>query len=148
MKISILAIGSIKSFSDESNIIQSYIKRLPFKINIKELEIKKKLPKEELIKAEEEQILNSIPKNNYIIVLDENGKNISSKEFSEVFFRANQDICFVLGGAYGLSCKIKETAHFNLSLGKMTWPHMLARTLLVEQIYRAYTIKENHPYHK
>ncbi len=90
-------------------------------------------------------------KNFFLTVLDEKGKSLNSVEFSnflkntEIHF---QKLCFVIGGAEGLSESIKKDAHFLLRLSSLTLPHALARLILCEQIYRAYTLLKNLPYHR
>ena len=76
---------------------------------------------------------------------------MSSTEFSNKFddiLTHNSDICFVIGGSYGLHDEIKERSNFSLSFSKMTFPHQLFRVMLLEQIYRAYKILNNETYHK
>jgi 23S rRNA (pseudouridine1915-N3)-methyltransferase len=96
--------------------------------------------------------INEISKNDnpFIVLLTENGKQFDSREFSKWIFEKNisQKIIFIIGGAAGHGEEIIKLAHFKLSLSLMTFPHKLARLLMVEQIYRAVTIKDGHPYHK
>jgi 23S rRNA (pseudouridine1915-N3)-methyltransferase len=88
--------------------------------------------------------------NPFIVLLTEKGKQFESRQFSEWLFdkTPSQKIIFVIGGASGHGADIIQMSKFKLSLSEMTFPHKLARLLFVEQIYRAITIKENHPYHK
>ena len=88
--------------------------------------------------------------NPFFVVLTENGKQFDSRDFSRWIFEKNvsQKIIFIIGGAAGHGEEILKLTHFKLSLSSLTYPHKLARLLLVEQIYRAITIKDNHPYHK
>jgi 23S rRNA (pseudouridine1915-N3)-methyltransferase len=152
MKINIAAIGKIKTNSEENNLIKSYLKRTPWETEIKELEEKRKLETDQLKQKEGELLLNEIKSGYVIVALDERGKHITSQEFAEhiVKWRDNSGgrIAFILGGANGHSEEVRQKADFVLSLGKMTLPHMLARVVLIEQLYRAYTIINNHPYHK
>lgn len=87
-----------------------------------------------------------------LIICDELGINLNSKEFSAKLLKeismATNNIIFAIGGAHGFSMAVKEAAHGSISFGKLTWPHQLARIMLVEQIYRAITITLNHPYHR
>ncbi len=147
-KINIYTINKISSSSPENKIILDYLKRLPWKIAFHELEIKGKFPPEKQKLLEGEMLLKSIPSNSFIIALDERGKSLNSAEFANIFEKVTQPIAFVIGGAYGLSDDIKSSAGLLLSLSDMTMPHMLARVMLVEQLYRAYTINIGHPYHK
>ncbi len=147
-KIIIHSIGKLSENSHEGKILSEYLKRIPWSMQIIQLEIKGKLPIDKLKNAEADLIIKSIPKGNYIICLDERGNNLSSVEFAETIKLTNQPISIVIGGAYGLSDDIRKKADLILSFGRMTLPHMLMRIVLVEQIYRAYTINSNHPYHK
>jgi len=152
MNITIYSIGKFDPLSKE--LFLKYSKRLDWKIEIKELEIKSKnnLSTTKIKDLEGELILKSIKNNQVIIALDENGKNISSQEFSQLLsnyaINGNSNIAFIIGGANGLSQEILQKANFKLSFGKMTFPHMMVRIMLIEQIYRAKTIMDGHPYHK
>ena len=87
----------------------------------------------------------------YIILLDINGKELSSEDFAvkmKSLQMENSTFTFVIGGSYGVSDKIKNLANARLSFSKMTFPHRLARIMLLEQIYRAYMIMSNRSYHK
>lgn len=88
--------------------------------------------------------------NPYIVLLAENGKQFTSVDFSKWLGNINerQSVVFVIGGASGHGEAIIKRAHFRLSLSELTYPHKLARLLLVEQIYRAQTIAAGHPYNK
>jgi len=85
-----------------------------------------------------------------VIVLDDTGKQLSSASFSEnleSWVMGDKDICFVIGGAYGVDDQLLAEADFVWSLGKLTLPHQLARLVLIEQLYRAVSIWENGNYH-
>ena len=88
--------------------------------------------------------------NPFLVILMEKGKQFTSIDFSRWFFDkiSTQKIIFIIGGAAGHGEEILAKGHFKLSLSELTYPHKLARLLLVEQIYRAITIKNNHPYNK
>lgn len=88
--------------------------------------------------------------NPYTVLLTENGKQFDSRDFSKWLFEKNvtQKVIFIIGGAAGHGEEVIKLANFKLSLSLLTYPHKLARLLLVEQIYRAVTIKDGHPYHK
>lgn len=150
MKITISAIGRMKK-SDLCNILESYRKRIPWDINIKEMEEKRPLPKEKLMKSESDMLLASIPQGSKKIVLDEKGENLTSIELSQKLEKwkdEGSNITFLIGGANGHDKVLLEQADYKLSLGGMTWPHMLIRVMLMEQIYRAYSILNSHPYHR
>ena len=147
-----ICVGKIKEkFYKEA--IEEYQKRLSkyTKINIIEVE-DINLDNEELIKQKEsELILKHIDKKDYIITLEIEGKQLSSIELSkkiEELETLNPNIIFIIGGSYGLDNKIKNISNYKLSFSKLTFPHQLFRVILLEQIYRAYKIKNNESYHK
>lgn len=140
--------GNLKNDSPEHKLIESYKKRLPFTLNFIQILIKKNLPSEELKKAEGEKIIACLSSNETVFALDERGDNLDSKKFSQLIFNSSGNVAFIIGGAFGLSEEVRKKADHLISFGKMTWPHMIVRMLLTEQIYRAHTIKNNHPYHK
>ena len=148
LKIHICAIHKIPPSSSEGQIIANYTKRIPWPLAFSQLEIKGKFPPDKQKIYEGELLLKSIPSGSFIIALDERGKQFNSIEFSHAMEKIQQPICFIIGGAYGLSSELRDKANLILSLSNMTMPHIMARVMLVEQIYRAYTISENHPYHK
>ena len=85
-------------------------------------------------------------KGGYNILLDPKGKSLDSYEFAKLFDRAN--INFFIGGAYGFDSKIKEKSDIIISLSNLTFAHQLAKVVLLEQIFRGFAIRANHPYHK
>ncbi len=99
---------------------------------------------------ESKEILKSL-KDKPFILLDEKGKNISTKDIAEFFdknkMEGNRDIVFVIGGAYGVSEEVKKSATYIWSLGGLIFPHMLVRVILVEQLYRAFSIINGGKYH-
>lgn len=151
MRVTVAAIGKFKN-SPEKEIFASYIKRVPWQVDLKELEAKKALTGDQLKNAEAQLLLASIPKNSRIIALDERGKNISSLELANLISAWQNEgassVAFIIGGADGLADEIRSKAAFTLSFGKLTWPHMLVRSMLAEQVYRVYSIITGHPYHR
>lgn len=106
----------------------------------------------ELIKQKEgELILSKLKSDDRMILLDEKGKMFGSVEFADFLQKQmNQgirQIVFVIGGAYGFSAEVYEKAAFKISLSPMTFSHQMIRLLFLEQLYRAMTIQNNHPYH-
>ncbi len=148
LKIHICAIHKISNSSPEMEIINNYTKRIPWPLAISQLEVKGKFPPDKQKICEGELLLKSVPSGSFIIALDELGKQFNSVEFAAVLEKITQPICFIIGGAHGLSFEVRSKANMILSLSNMTMPHIMARVMLVEQVYRAYTIGENHPYHK
>ncbi|MDY3005427.1 23S rRNA (pseudouridine(1915)-N(3))-methyltransferase RlmH [Anaerococcus sp. AGMB00486] len=160
MNITIVSVGKIKEkyFKDA---IDEYKKRLsPFtKLKITEVS-DEKAPENlseaeiEIVKDKEgERILKKINDTDFVISLEIEGKSISSEKFSnmikdEMNFGGGRELIFVIGGSNGLSKKISDRANYKLSFSKMTLPHKLMRLVLIEQIYRAFKIINNQPYHK
>ena len=145
MKIHILAIGKIKNGSPESLLIKEYQKRLPWDLIIKEKD-------NDTQEKEAKFLIDSIPSGSKVVVLDERGENISSLDFAKKIgtwaLNGVSDICFLIGGADGHLDIVRQKADLLLSFGKLTMPHMLIRAVLTEQIYRAHTILNGHPYHR
>lgn len=151
MKIRILAIGKENSkIVDE--FTAEFLKRIPWKMEIIELEPSKKRSIEEIREQEGCLILSKSKQNSYKILMDELGVNLSSEELAtqvkKITSAGKSEIEFWIGGAYGHGDYIKKQADLKLSLSRMTFPHKVARIVLIEQIYRAYTLINNHPYHK
>ncbi len=152
MNIHLFAIGKMKKGSPEFDIMSDYIKQCKWPIKVREFEEKKTLSIEELKKAESNLLLKNIPEKAFIIAMDEKGKEMTSREFcsflTDIQNQGFSDIVFLIGGANGHTDFLRQKAHFILSMGKMTMPHMLARTVLTEQIFRACCIAHHHPYHR
>jgi len=97
-------------------------------------------------RKEAELILERIPQSSYVVALDRSGRQRTSEEFSKLLKMEN--VAFIIGGPVGLSQEVLDESDAVLSLSELTFPHQLARILLLEQIYRAATILEGGPYHK
>lgn len=104
------------------------------------------------MEAEAELLTKAVPAGAFLVTLDERGKVLSSPEFAAQLARwrddGRQDVAFVIGGADGIAPGLRERAAFSISFGRMVWPHMLVRVMLVEQLYRAATILGGGPYHR
>ena len=109
------------------------------------------LTEKELKKKEGETIINLLQKEDYLVLLDERGKQWSSEEFAGfIQTRANEstkNIVFLIGGAFGVSEEVKKRANYQWGLSKLVFPHQLVRLILAEQIYRACSINRNEKYH-
>ncbi len=136
--------------------MQNYIKRVRHYLNFEFIELPdikkgKKTTQEAQKELEGEFILSKIQPNEEVILLDEKGKQFTSKEFSQLLEKkmiySHKNITFIVGGAYGFSEKVYKMADSKVSLSKMTFSHQMIRLLFVEQIYRAMTIIKNEPYH-
>ena len=155
MKITLLTVGK----TDRDWVRQGldiYVSRLrhyiPFVLNeIPELKNVSALTKEQIKAREGELILKNVRPTDDLILLDEHGKEYSSTELSRVIqdkiSYVGKDIVFVIGGAYGFSDAVYQRANSKLSLSKMTFSHQMVRAIFAEQLYRAFTILNNEPYH-
>ena len=152
MHIIISAIGKLKKNAPEYALIDTYLKRTKWKVDIKEYEEKRALSGDTLKNAEAELLLSGIPEKAKVVALDEHGSTLSSRELAgqlkEWQNKGISCVAFLIGGADGHSAKVKARADLTLSFGRMTLPHFLMRVVLAEQIYRAKTIIDGHPYHR
>ncbi|HWZ81466.1 MAG TPA: 23S rRNA (pseudouridine(1915)-N(3))-methyltransferase RlmH [Terriglobales bacterium] len=143
MKIKIAWIGKTKEPAIQS-LADEYLKRISRYVESTSVAVKDEAAVLALARGERQ-------KERYkLVLLDSRGKQLSSEELSD-FLRREQEqalpLLFAVGGADGFSTEAREQADFMLSLGRMTLPHELARVVLLEQVYRAFTILKNHPYH-
>ncbi|MFH1160873.1 MAG: 23S rRNA (pseudouridine(1915)-N(3))-methyltransferase RlmH [bacterium] len=155
MKIRLLCMGK----TDESIVqtgIEVYASRIkryaPFEIReVPSLKHASTLSIREIISKECELILRQLENGDFVVLLDERGKQFPSKEFASFlnqrFLSGGKSLVFVTGGAFGFDEKVRNRADFILSLSKMTFPHQLVRLIFTEQLYRALTILRNEVYH-
>ncbi|MGC9518618.1 MAG: 23S rRNA (pseudouridine(1915)-N(3))-methyltransferase RlmH [Desulfuromonadaceae bacterium] len=153
MKISVICIGklSLDFLRAGAEEYSTRIKRYSA-LKIIELKEEKGCSDSAFIRERESQrLLELIPTNGYCVVLDEKGKQQGSVEFASTLERrmlhGESEWCFVIGGAYGVNEALRRRADMVLSLSRMTWTHQMARMLLLEQLYRAFTIMRGEPYH-
>jgi len=151
MRITLLAVGRMKAGAAQ-DIYELYAARLRWPIAVKEVEERRPLPPEALKEQEGALLLAAVPRGARVIALDEGGRQMTSREFAQLLGRwqddGAQDLAFLIGGADGLAQPACGAADTILSLGRMTWPHMLIRGLLAEQLFRAESILAGHPYHR
>lgn len=159
MEIKIIVVGKLKE-KYLKNGISEYLKRMKSYANLKIIEVKDEAAGQTLSEAEIEQIkeiegkriLEKLPKRARVIALDLKGKQLTSERFSEeineTMTYGKSQIVFIIGGSHGLSQEVLQKTDLKISFGKMTYPHQLMRLILVEQIYRAFKIMRNEPYHK
>lgn len=159
MRIEICAVGRLRA-GPEKTLIDDYMKRaeaagrgLGFTgLTLTEVEEKRRLEGPKLKSAEAALLRKAIPDGARIVALDERGRMEGSEAFAARLGQwrdsGTSDLAFVIGGADGLDADFREQADHLLAFGPMTWPHMLVRVLLTEQIYRAISILGNHPYHR
>lgn len=157
--IKIIAVGRLKEDFYEKAAAE-YQKRLSAYSKVKVIEVAdekcaEKISEKEaeaVREKEAERILKNIRENDYVITLEIKGKETDSEGFAALINKLNisarSDITFVIGGSTGIARCVSQRADFKLSFSKMTFPHMLMRVILLEQIYRAYKIIRNEPYHK
>ncbi|WP_417269080.1 23S rRNA (pseudouridine(1915)-N(3))-methyltransferase RlmH [Celeribacter sp.] len=155
MRVHICAVGRLRS-GPEATLIDDYTTRFdrtgralglgPLTLN--EVEDKKGGG----MSAEAALLERAIPKGAMIVTMDERGKTLTSPDFANKLadWRDNgrQDVAFVIGGADGIDPSLRAQSDFSISFGKMVWPHMLARAMLTEQLYRAASILAGSPYHR
>lgn len=159
MNFNIISMGKLKEDYLKAASAE-YQKRIQAfgKINIVEL-VPARLPEnpspnqlEQALYDEAGQILRKIPQSGYIVALCPEGGRLTSERFanrlSELYVKGRNDFYFIIGSSYGLSEKVKRTADMTLSMSDMTFPHQLARIMLLEQLYRALTIQNNKKYNK
>jgi 23S rRNA (pseudouridine1915-N3)-methyltransferase len=156
MKLRILAVGRAKS-GPEAALIAEYARRLQWTLAIEEVEERRPLSGPELKAREAELLVQAFEKGGakgrgVLVALDERGRQLGSRDFAQKLGawrdQGVAEIAFVIGGADGLAQSLRQRADLTLALGQMTWPHMLARAMLVERIYRAQQILAGHPYHR
>lgn len=155
MTIKLLTIGKTDD-KELQSLITTYVKRLEH-YNRFELEIIPDLKKTKNLNIEQQKvmegklILDKVTPSDFLVLLDENGKQYSSEGFSEyIQKRLNsgmKQLIFVVGGPFGFSEEVYQRANGKVSLSKMTFSHQMVRLFFVEQIYRAFTILRNEPYH-
>ncbi len=147
--IRVFAIGKMRDKS-EIDLFNRYAKRIRPSLEL--IEIHEVKGQADEVKLKETQaLLKAIPEKSLIISLDEGGKNYNSLEFTyhiQKWLEFSKSISFVIGGAEGLHISALQASYEVISLGKATWPHMIVRILLAEQIYRVQTILNGHPYHR
>ncbi len=156
MKISIVAIGQRQSeWADAA--VDDYLSRFPsdYKVELKALKAESRSGQtqdpDRARAAEAARIRSALPAGCAVVALDERGKDWTTQQLAQQLSRwrdASEPVAFVIGGPDGLDDTIKRDARLQLRLSSMTLPHALARVVLVEQIYRAWSILAGHPYHR
>ncbi|BBA07608.1 23S rRNA (pseudouridine(1915)-N(3))-methyltransferase RlmH [Streptococcus oralis] len=159
MKIKIVTVGKLKEKYLKDGIAE-YTKRiLRFaKLEMIELADEKtpdkasELENQKILETEGARILSKVGERDFVVVLAIEGKTLSSEEFSKQLEQASikgySTLTFIIGGSLGLAPVVKNRANLSVSFGRLTLPHQLMRLVLIEQIYRAFTIQQGSPYHK
>ena len=146
MKINLIVVGKLKEkFLTEG--VAEYLKRIKKFATVEVREI----PECRTVEEEGQKILSLVPQNSWLCVLDVAGEEMTSEGFAKKIAALNlsgiSNLTFAIGGAFGLSAELRRAAAFRLSLSKMTLTHQMTRLVLAEQIYRAFKINRNEPYH-
>lgn len=155
MRITLLTVGKtdVKWVREGLDLYSSrLVHYVPFEVvEIPELKNVSALSKDQIKKKEGELIMKLLRPSDEVILLDEHGRQYTSIEFSrfleDKMARGSRDVVFVIGGAYGFSEEVYARSNSKISLSKMTFSHQMVRTIFVEQLYRAFTIMKNEPYH-
>ena len=159
MRIKIIAVGKLKE-KYLAEAVSEYEKRLSRFAKVEIVQLPDiKIPdkasaaeEEAVLRAEGDKILEKIPESAYVYALCVEGTQVSSEtlaaQVKEVTLGGKSEICFIIGGSLGLDARVKARADVRLSFSKMTFPHMLMRVILLEQIYRAFKINAGESYHK
>jgi 23S rRNA (pseudouridine1915-N3)-methyltransferase len=155
MKIVILSVGKVRqAFIREGEA--EYLQRIKgsFQVSLAELglDAPDSLSAEEVMQREAKEILRKIEAFDFVVALDERGKRLTSSKFAELvearMTAGTRSVCILIGGAYGFAESVRQRADYVLSLSDLTLPHQLARLVVVEQCYRAFTMLKGIRYHK
>jgi len=146
MKINLIVVGKLKEkFLTEG--VAEYLKRIKKFATVEVREV----PECRTVEEEGQKILSLVPQNSWLCVLDIVGEELTSEDFAKKITALNlngiSNLTFAIGGAFGLSAELRRAAAFRLSLSQMTLTHQMTRLILAEQIYRAFKINRNEPYH-
>ena len=158
MKIKLLCVGKVKEkyFTDAIN---EYVKRLSKFTTVEIVEVPDEMTKDKaseaenltVLKKEGDRLLSKIKDSDYVVTLEIEGKKLSSiglaDKISDICLKAST-ICLVIGGSLGLDTRVKQRSDFHFSFSDLTFPHQLMRVIVLEQLYRAFKIINNEPYHK
>jgi 23S rRNA (pseudouridine1915-N3)-methyltransferase len=158
MRLLLIAVGRLRSGPAQA-LFAEYNGRLRPPLELIEVEERRPLPGPELMRREGELLLEQLKRRGnkpggrpILVALDERGEALDTLGFARRYAawrdRAAEEVAFLIGGADGLAPEVESAADITLSLGPMTWPHLLVRGLLAEQIYRAQQILLGHPYHR
>jgi 23S rRNA (pseudouridine1915-N3)-methyltransferase len=154
MHLTLLAVGDkMPGWAEEATA--EYLKRMPREARVELLTVKAEKragqPAEVLKQADTARLLEKLPPGARVVALDEHGRQVTTRELADLLARwleSGRDTCLVIGGADGLGQEVLQRAELILSLSRLTLPHALARVLLAEQLYRAWSLLAGHPYHR
>lgn len=154
MRLTILAVGDkMPGWAEEATA--EYLKRMPREARVELVTVKPEKragqSPDSLKQAEAARLLDRLPAGTRLVALDEHGRQVTTRELADLLARwmaSGQDACLMIGGADGLASTILEKAESTIALSRLTLPHAMARVLLAEQLYRAVSLLNNHPYHR
>lgn len=152
MRLTVAAVGRAPRAGPLTDLFEEYRRRCPWPIRLVEVATRSRLPPER-IKAEEARLLlEAVPAGAPVVALDERGANLASEALAARLGAwrdsGRRDVACLIGGPEGLDPAVLERADLTLAFGAATWPHLLVRVMLAEQLYRAATILAGHPYHR
>ena len=151
MRIVIAAVGRLRR-GPEFDLLESYRRRMRWPVTVREVEEKRPLSTAERRAREADLLRQAIPDGATVVALDETGQALTSAQFADRIAgwqsRGVRNLALLIGGADGLDAGLRADADLAVAFGTMTWPHLLARGMLMEQLYRAQQILAGHPYHK
>lgn len=154
MKVRIVAVGRLRS-GPEANLVSDYQSRFDRtgrNLGLGPLDMREVEAKKSGMDAEAMLIDKASADTDLRVILDERGKTLTSPDFAALLAKwrdeGRSEVCFIIGGADGISPEIRAKSDLSLSFGKMVWPHMLVRAMLTEQLYRASSILAGAPYHR
>jgi len=154
VRLTLLAVGDkMPGWAEDATA--EYLKRMPREARVDLLTVKPEKrsgqPPDSLKQAEAARLLDKLPTGARLVAMDEHGSQVTTRELAVLLSRwmgSGQDTCLVIGGADGLAPVILEKAETILALSRLTLPHAMARVMLAEQLYRAVSLINNHPYHR
>lgn len=154
MRLNILAVGDkMPGWAEDASV--EYLKRMPREARVELVTVKPEKragqSADSLKQAEAARLLDKLPASARMVALDEHGRQVTTRELADLLARwldSGQDTYLVIGGADGLDPAILKKAETTLALSRLTLPHAMARVLLAEQLYRAVSLLNNHPYHR
>jgi 23S rRNA (pseudouridine1915-N3)-methyltransferase len=151
LKLTLLSVGRFGR-GPERDLYDTYVKRLTWPLDLQEVEARKAGSDAERNALENRLLRERSASAQAIVALDETGELLDSRGFAarlqDLADDGRRDIAILIGGADGLERETRKTADLTLSLGRLTWPHLMVRAMLAEQLYRAQTILSGHPYHR
>lgn len=154
MRLWLAAVGRLSGAraGPEGAVFETYARRLTDPLTVREVPEERARSAAERRRREAQRLQSQIPDGATVVALDETGQTIGSRAFAGRLadWRDGgvRDLCFLIGGADGLEPDLRTSADLVLSLGVMTWPHLLVRGMLAEQLFRAQCIQTGHPYHR